>query len=69
MPKQKADLPLGATFRVAIHRADGSVDNIGIIAAHYRNPLKRLWWNLFGSPRANHRINKANRRAVARRSE
>lgn len=31
-------------LRAQIIHADGSVEDHGIIAAHYSNPFKQLWW-------------------------
>jgi hypothetical protein len=42
------------------------VDDLGILDAHYRNPLKRLRWTLIGRPKAWIRIGAANGRQATR---
>jgi hypothetical protein len=51
------------TVSAVITRADGRVEHVGIIAASYDRPLKRLWWEVVGQRLANRRIKRANRRA------
>lgn len=34
------------TISAVITRADGRVENLGVIAFHHRNPFKRLAWQL-----------------------
>lgn len=48
-------------IRAVITRADGRVQDVGIIHANYSNPLKRLWWKAVGLHMANRRIRWANR--------
>ena len=31
-----------------VTRADGTVEDLGVIAYHHRNPLRRLWFKLTG---------------------
>lgn len=35
-----------ATISAIITRADGTVENLGVVAYHHRNPLKRLMFRL-----------------------
>ncbi len=35
-----------ATISAVVTRADGSVENLGVVSYWHRNPLKRLWWNI-----------------------
>jgi hypothetical protein len=51
-------------FHAVITRADGSVEDLGVIAATYKNPFKRAWWRMWGRPRADQRIARANRSAA-----
>ena len=39
------------------------VDRVGVVAAAYRNPLRRAWWRLAGRHLANARIRRVNRSA------
>lgn len=33
------------TISAVVHRANGKVENLGVISYYHRNPLKRLlWW-------------------------
>jgi hypothetical protein len=47
---------------MVITRADGTVEDHGIVAAHYSNPLRALWWKTVGKPMADCRIALSNRR-------
>ena len=51
-------------FRAVITRADGSVEDLGVVAATYKSPVKRLWWRMWGKPHADRRIDRANRTAA-----
>lgn len=33
-----------ATIEMIVTRADGTVENLGVVTYWHRNPLKRLWW-------------------------
>lgn len=46
------------------NREAPEVTNLGVVTAIYRNPLKRMWWQLAGRHAANHRIRRANARAA-----
>ncbi len=35
-----------ASIEAVIIRADGSREDLGVIAYYHRNPLRRLWWRL-----------------------
>jgi hypothetical protein len=37
------------------------VHDLGVVAAHYRNPLRRAWWLLARQPLSRLRIRRANR--------
>jgi hypothetical protein len=47
-----------------ITRADGTVIDLGVGVYWHRNPLRRLWWRLWGLPRFNRRARVANRDAA-----
>lgn len=38
-------------------------NDLGVVAYIAKNPLKRLWWNLYGLPRSIRRIKKSNKRS------
>lgn len=48
---------------MVVTRADGTRIDHGVVAAHYRNPIRQAWWQLVGRPLANRRIRKSNRAA------
>ncbi len=54
-------------LRARIIRADGTVDDLGVIAASYASPWRRSWWVCVGKPLARARSRAANRRALIRR--
>lgn len=35
-----------ASISAVITRADGTVEDLGVISYWHRNPLKRAWWRL-----------------------
>ena len=37
---------------------------LGVVSATYRNPVKRIWWNLVRRPLANRRIRRAGARTL-----
>lgn len=43
-----ATQPKRAELRAVITRADGTVEDLGVIAAWHRNPLMRLWCRIKG---------------------
>jgi hypothetical protein len=53
-------------LRLTIIRADGTVHDLGLTAAHYRNPLRRAWWNHVGKRLSARRHTAANRDAARR---
>ena len=57
----KANVELSAR----IIRADGTVEELGIIAAHHDSRWKQWRWDHIGKPLADARIRRANRRAQA----
>lgn len=62
MSRARADVPHSSELRMVITRADGTVEDHGIVAAHYSNPLRALWWKTVGKPMADCRIALSNRR-------
>jgi hypothetical protein len=59
----KAD-PRTASTSFVLTRADGTVIDLGVGAYWHRNPLRRLWWRLWGQPRFKRRAAAANRDAA-----
>ncbi|MEU2426908.1 hypothetical protein ABZ619_38850 [Streptomyces sp. NPDC007851] len=53
-----------ASMSFVITRADGQVIDLGVGAYWHRNPLRRLWWRLWGQPRFKRRAEAANREAA-----
>lgn len=45
------------------------VDDLGIVTAIYRNPFRRIVWQLLRKPLADRRIRRANRRATQLRAQ
>lgn len=35
-----------ATVSIVVTRANGTVENLGVVSYWHRNPLKRLWWKI-----------------------
>lgn len=33
-----------ATISATVTRADGTVENLGVVSYWHRNPIRRLWW-------------------------
>jgi hypothetical protein len=58
-----AAAPHSATISAVITRADGTVEQVGLLAAGYSNPIKQLWWDVVGSRLSTRRINKINKSA------
>lgn len=54
--------PTRSELRAVVIRADGRREDVGLIAAYYRNPIRRTWWRLVGRPLADRRIRRANDR-------
>ncbi len=52
--------PTVTELHAVINRADGSVEDLGQIGGHYRNPIRQAWWRLVGQRRAEARIAAAN---------
>lgn len=65
MTQAGADAPHSSELRMIVRRADGTVEDHGVVAAHYSNPVQALWWHLVGRPLANRRIARSNRRRRA----
>lgn len=38
--------PKEATISAVVTRADGSVENIGVVSYYHRNPLRQWLWNI-----------------------
>jgi hypothetical protein len=38
--------PVCITVEAVVIRADGRVENLGVIAYRHRNPLRQFWWQL-----------------------
>jgi hypothetical protein len=55
------DQPQEIEISAVIIRADGTQIDLGVIDAHYENPLKQLAWTHLGKRLADYRINKANK--------
>lgn len=53
-------------LRAIVIRADGRVENAGVISAAYANPLRQLWWLVWGKPAARRRALRINRAHAAR---
>ena len=39
-----ANGPAGVTIEARVIRADGSAEDLGVVAYWDKNPLKRAWW-------------------------
>lgn len=65
MTEQSARAAKAMSQEFVITRADGTVVDLGVGAYWHRNPLRRLWWRLWGSPRFKRRVSAANRAARA----
>jgi hypothetical protein len=51
-----------AEIRAVVIRADGTREDLGLIAAAYPDqPVKAAWWRLVGRPLADRRIRRTNR--------
>jgi hypothetical protein len=46
-----------------------TVEDLGVVTAQYRNPLRQAWWQLVGKPLADRRVRRANRRATNLRAK
>jgi hypothetical protein len=60
--RDKADVPHSSELRMVVRRVDGTVEDHGVVAAHYSNPLRQAWWLLVGLPQARLRIAMSNHR-------
>lgn len=38
--------PRSAELRAVVTRADGSIEDLGVVAYYHHNPLRRWAWNL-----------------------
>lgn len=57
-----AELPIEATVAITVIRADGRVEEFGVVDAFYDDPWKQFKWQHFGKPLADFRIRRANAR-------
>lgn len=49
MPEITSSAPIQmASLEAVITRADGTVEDLGVIAYYHKNPLRRLWFKLTG---------------------
>lgn len=56
-----ADVPCDATISIQINRADGTVEDVGIVAARFDlTPGRQRWWDMIGRRWADNRIRSAN---------
>lgn len=62
MSRARADVPHSSELRMVITRADGTVEDHGVVAAHYTSSWRAAWWQVVGRPLANRRIARSNRR-------
>ncbi|MGV9427073.1 hypothetical protein ACWDO7_22655 [Streptomyces sp. NPDC003656] len=58
----RADVPHSSELRMVVRRVDGTVEDLGIVAAHYSSRWRAAWWRCVGRPLANRRIARSNRR-------
>lgn len=58
-------IPVFASISAVITRADGTVEDLGVIDASYKNPLDQFVWAHIRKPLADRRIRQANKRARA----
>lgn len=56
----RADVPTNVEISAVITRADGTVEDLGVIYAQHKNPLKQAAWNLVGRRLSHRRIKRAN---------
>lgn len=54
----------GTEVRAVKIRLDGTQVDLGIVSAQYDNPVRQLWWKLWGKPRADARIRAENKRSA-----
>jgi len=52
------------SLSAVIIRADGTVEDVGVVSASYSNPLHQWWWEHVGRRRAAWRTARANRNAL-----
>lgn len=64
MSEANVDLRQQGVLRAVITRADGTVEDVGVISASYRNPVRQLWWTVVGRRLAARRTARANRNAM-----
>lgn len=62
MPNHSVKTPHTATFSAVITRADGTVEDVGLVAAGYENPIRQFWWDHVGQKLTKRRIRNINSR-------
>ena len=55
--------PKSVKLHAVVIRADGRVEDIGLVSAYYKSVWRRMWWRVYGKPRAWWRAVHANRSA------
>lgn len=55
-------IPAVTETRIQVHRLDGTTEDLGIVAAQYRDPGRQTAWETTGLPTAAARIDAANTR-------
>lgn len=60
--KQEFEQPSEIEISAVLHRADGTVVDLGVVDAAYTNPAKQAIWRLVRKPLTDARIRAANRK-------
>ena len=61
MSKAEVAVPNSTTVSAVIHRADGMVEEVGLVAAQYENPVRQFWFDHVIKRRTDRRIKRINR--------
>ena len=64
MSDPNVQLRQNGSLSAVIIRADGTVEDVGVISASYSNPLRQMWWETVGRRLAARRTARANRNAM-----
>ena len=59
-----ASVPEFAEVSIVITRADGTVEDLGVVSASYKSRWKQIKWKLFGERRAARKTRKANEKTL-----
>jgi hypothetical protein len=62
MSEEKALTESAVEVRMQIIRADGTVQDMGLVSASYRNPVRQFVWQRVLKPLADRRIKLTNQR-------